>query len=72
VADTIKVLPVQIRQLNHIAVDQTEMAYAHGGQLQHRWRTETAQTYDAHLRVYELPLSAIANLVEDDLARVPF
>ena len=65
-------LPLQVREIHHVAVDQSDRADARCSQIQRDRRPQTSGADDQDLGPAQFLLTFSANLLEDDLPAVSF
>ena len=65
-------LPLQVRQRNHVVVDDAERADAGGGEIEQHRRAEAARADHQHARAAERGLSRPAHLAQHDMAGIAF
>ena len=65
-------LPLQIRQRDHVVVDDAERADAGGGEIKQHRRAEPAGADHQHAGAAERGLSRPAHLAQHDVARIAF
>ena len=65
-------LPLQVRQRDHVVVDDAERADPGGGQVKQHRRAEAAGADHQHPRAAERGLSWPAHLAQHDVARIAF
>jgi hypothetical protein len=63
-------LPLQIRRVNHIKIDNTQPANARGGKIHPRWRAESAGADHQYARGFQFSLTLHANFRHDQMATV--
>ena len=63
-------LPLQVRRLNHIKVDDAQVADAGRCKVERRGRTEPTRANEQHPRVEQLRLTLSANARKEQVARV--
>ena len=65
-------LPLQVRQRDHVVVDDAERADAGGGEIKEHRRAKPAGADHQHARAAERGLSGAAHFAQHDMARVAF
>ncbi len=63
-------LALEVREVDHVVVDEPDRADAGRGQVERRRRAEAAGAEQQHLRVEQLELALEADLGHEDVARV--
>ena len=63
-------LPLQVGQVDRIAIGQRQRAYTRCGEIHRRRRSKPASTNDQRTRIEQLLLAFDANLGEQDVARI--
>jgi hypothetical protein len=63
-------LPLEVREIDHVHVDDAEGAHAGRGQVECGRRTQAARAHEQHLGVEELLLPGLADLGDDQVAPV--
>ena len=63
-------LPLQIRQIDNVKVDESESADSGGSQIERNWRPEASRPNDEDARFLERALPGITHLRQDDVAAI--
>ena len=63
-------LPLQVAALDHVVIDQAQVAHASGSQVERRRRTQAAGTGQQHARGFQPALPVHADLGQAQVARV--
>ena len=65
-------LALQIAEVNHIGIHDTDMSHASRSEVEGYWGAQASGTNDEHLGIEELFLSLEAYILEEDVAAVSF
>jgi len=66
----VDVLPLEVRRLHNVPVDDPEVADAHGGQLDGDRAPEPSHSDKADMSILQFLLARDPNLLQDDLPRI--
>ena len=65
-------LSLQVAEVNHIGIHDTDMSHASRSEVEGNWRTQASGTNDEHPGIEELFLSLEAYILKEDVAAVSF
>ena len=65
-------LALQVTEVNHIGVHDTDMSHASRSEVEGYWGTQASGTNDEHLGIEELFLSLESYILKEDVAAVSF
>ena len=65
-------LALQVAEVNHIGIHDTDMSHASRSEVEGNWGTQASGTNDEHLGIEELFLSLEAYILKEDVAAVSF
>jgi hypothetical protein len=63
-------LPLQIRQIDNVKVDESERTHSSGGEIERNWRPEPSRPNDEDARSLERALPRITHLRQDDVTAI--
>ncbi len=63
-------LSLQVAEVNHIGIHDTDMSHASRSEVEGNWGTQSSSTNDEHLGIEELFLSLEAYILKVDVAAV--
>ena len=65
-------LSLQVAEVNHIGIHDTDMSHASRSEVEGNWGPQSSSTHDEYLGIEELFLSLEAYILKEDVAAVSF